>query len=69
MKEYIFTLGKNQLLRLAELRSIFHEELKFERPRFALVVTERKIDQALLNTLGGTVKIGEVFHEDPLGVL
>lgn len=66
---YIFVHGKNASLSKKELQCIFHDQISFQHPQFSLIESPEPIDQTLLNRLGGTIKIAEVFPEDPVEIL
>ncbi len=69
MKEYIFIHGKNTELSKHEIQCVFQEYVTFQHTSFSLVKTLRVIGQETLNSLGGTIKIAEVFSEDPLEMI
>lgn len=69
MQEYIFIHGKNASLSEYELRCIFGEGVVFQQQAFSLVRTDRPVNQQLMNRLGGTIKIGEVFTKDPVDII
>lgn len=63
-KLYVFILGRKPLLSLAELLSRFSEsDVISVKPRTFVFKTKRSLKnpQALLDTLGGTVRITQVF--------
>jgi len=68
-KDYLFVHGKNTDLSQHELKSFFSKELIGGNIKISLIRTERKIDQSVMDRLGGTVKICEVFDEDPVGLI
>ena len=59
MKDYIFLLGREPLLSMAELVSIFGISVSRDG-EFASVTCEEAMIQTITNCLGGTIKIGEV---------
>lgn len=62
---YVFILGRKPLLSLAELLSHFSEpSILSVKPRTCIVKTKKSIKnpQALLDTLGGTVRIAKIFE-------
>ena len=69
---YLFVLGRNQDLSIAELKSVFRQEalpykLIQSSKEIALVESKDDLDIQILNkTLGGIVKIGRVIKEVPL---
>jgi len=69
MKDYIFIHGKNSSLSLQEMRAVFNENLIFQNILFSVVHSSEKVDQAMMNRLGGIIKICEVFSEDPVEVI
>lgn len=69
MQEYIFIHGKNASLSEYELRCMFGEGVLLQQQAFSLVRTDRPVNQQLMNRLGGTIKIGEVFTKDPLEII
>jgi|CXWL01.1.fsa_nt_gi tRNA G10 N-methylase Trm11 len=64
MQEYIFIHGKNASLSQAEMQAVFHENVMFQQQAFSVVLTDRMVDQRLMNSLGGIIKIAKVFTED-----
>ena len=66
MNKYLFQLGKNPLLSLAELQSVLPEDTQFlslDKDQL-LVETELTDPQGLLDKLGGTIKIAEVYQTE-----
>lgn len=61
MSKYLFLLGREPELSLAELSSLFSSVKK--QGVFALVETEKDI-LPLIATLGGTIKAGKIFAEN-----
>lgn len=62
MNQYIFIIGRNPLLSLAEITAIFPEaEIKKLEGQKALIHFKKPLEnpQQILNRLGGTIKIGE----------
>lgn len=60
MNTYLFLLGREPDLSLAELRSIFpHVQ---SRGSWAAVESDRGTIDRALSCLGGTIKVGEVIH-------
>jgi tRNA G10 N-methylase Trm11 len=61
MSKYLFLLGREPELSLAELANLFPSVKK--QGMFALVETENDIS-ALISSLGGTIKVGKIFQEN-----
>jgi tRNA G10 N-methylase Trm11 len=63
MSTYIFILGKDPELSLAELKARYeHAKLHLKGPDFALLELDRSLDQMEFNRLGGQIKAGRVFN-------
>ena len=69
MKTYAFILGRKHLLAAAELVTLFREsaEIIELKPEALVAGFNDPIaePQKLLNLIGGTIKIAEIFHELP----
>lgn len=66
MNKYLFQLGKNPLLSLAELQSVLPEDTQFlslDKDQL-LVETELTDAKGLLDKLGGTIKIAEIYQTE-----
>lgn len=63
---YVFHLGRKPLLSIAELSQIFGNNIHIDEitNEEAIVTLEKPLDDArqFLNTLGGIIKIGHIFH-------
>ena len=62
MNDYIFLLGREIDLSLAELQSIFPHVDYFEN--FAIISAEEDTILGLAEGLGGTIKIGKILSEN-----
>lgn len=61
--KYLFILGRNPQLSLAELNSIFEEkEIKINK-NSALINLEKPLKEDIIKKLGGTISIGKVLCE------
>jgi len=66
MSTYIYILGKDRDLSLAELCARYHDpEFKTIGSDFAIFDLNQKIDQSELDKLGGIIKIGRVVSSVP----
>lgn len=69
MREYLFIFGRDPKLSFLELMSYFkshgieYEIIKHEKEVCVILLSEKLDFGKILNDLGGTVKIGEVFEE------
>ena len=64
MFKYIFILGRNQELSIAEIKAVLKQDSFDIGPGFLVWQTEKEIDaKKLLDQLGGTIKIGQVFSD------
>jgi tRNA G10 N-methylase Trm11 len=61
MSKYLFLLGREPELSLAELSSLFSSVKK--QGIFALVETDKDIS-TLISSLGGTIKVGKILQEN-----
>ncbi len=61
MHDFIFLLGREPDLSIAELRSLFGEVTILGD--FALIKTQQNIVDTYAKTLGGTIKIGRVVEK------
>lgn len=60
MSKYLFILGRNVELSLAELKSVLGK-FEFEKEKNAILVELENFDKSLLDRLGGVIAIGEVI--------
>lgn len=64
MSTYLFILGKNRELSMAELEARYpNDKFILAGSDFAVLETKQKIDQSEFNKLGGVIKAGEVIIE------
>ncbi len=64
MSKYLFVLGKDQELSLAELHAAYPEAVFLESPEgFALLELDRELNRTDLDRLGGIVKMAQVLGE------
>lgn len=69
MKRYLFIHGKNTALSRYEITSVFPHNVQEQTDAFSVVELETPMHQKVLDRLGGTMKIAEVFSEDPVSFL
>ncbi len=66
MNKYIFELGQNHLLSIAELNEVLQNTPTFSTEKIAIYSVEKEIDEKnIQNKLGGTIKIMKVIGEIP----
>ncbi|MBU1163992.1 RsmD family RNA methyltransferase [Patescibacteria group bacterium] len=64
MHKYIFILGRNQELSVAETKAVLNSGQFELEPGFLVYSSEKEIDaDKLMNQLGGTIKIAKVFAD------
>ena len=64
MSKYIFILGNNPPLSIAELKARYSDaKLEVIKDDFITLRTDTMIDQNEFNHLGGSIKAGEVIAE------
>lgn len=66
MKEYIFIHGKNASLSQHELQCVYEGFIIFQSQAFSIVRTDQALTKKDMNRLGGTIKICEVFSQNPV---
>jgi tRNA G10 N-methylase Trm11 len=70
MSTYLFILGKDRELSLAELEARYPDgRLSVSGSDFAVLELKKKIGQSEFNNLGGVIKMGEVISETDRGQL
>lgn len=69
MSSYIFIHGKNPSLSKYELAGVFENDVEFQSDLFSIINSEKELGQAVMNRLGGTIKICEMFSGDPVDVI
>jgi tRNA G10 N-methylase Trm11 len=69
MKTFLFIHGKSPSLSQMELRSVFGSAVRFQSEWITEVQTEELMGQSVMNRLGGTIKICEVFEGDHIALL
>ena len=69
MGKYIFIHGKNASLSRYELECVFEKDVDFQTDLFSVIETSRDIDRSVMDSLGGTIKICEVFSGDPVDLI
>jgi len=65
--KYLFILGRNPELSIAELKAVF-EFKEFSKKGNSILVELDKLEKGIIEKLGGVIAIGEVFSEGVLGL-
>ncbi|MDD3678969.1 MAG: hypothetical protein PHT36_01860, partial [Patescibacteria group bacterium] len=62
-ENYIFVLGSNPALSLAEIISLFSKDKILDSSREVTLLNTNKLNPEIINHLGGTIKVAQVFGE------